>query len=293
MKNYIFYLSVIAGLILVALTGCDPEEPIPAYLTINSMRIFDSSYNYAAFGTSSSKIKDAWVYIDGNLLGIFEIPARFPVLAEGNHAVTIAPGIYENGISATRTRYPLYKSFETVVNFKPGETVAVPDTLNLNYFSSLSYTWYEDFEGNTYSFDSIEGSTAGFIPFNLNNDDPFGGAFSGRFIVNETKNYFIGSCTNDAVDINGFSTAWIELNYKADQRFNVGLRIKKLNDEVVNEYAVTVNSSPEWNKIYINVSKIAGAYPTAKNFKVYIDATLESGRTESSVYLDNIKLIHN
>ena len=284
-------LWITAGFISVIISSCDPEEPIPAYLSINNMILsLDSSQQYATQGTSSSNIKDVWVYIDGDLLGVYELPARFPVLKEGKHTILLGAGIYENGISATRVLYPLYKSFETTVDFIPGETLdRGVDTVN--YFPGISYTLYEDFEGNIFSFDSILPSTTGLDPFNT--DNPFEGNYSAKFVINETNNYFLGACLDSTKDINSFSTAWVELNYKAEQAFEVGLMVQKANNDITKTYALTINGSSEWKKIYINVSDIIGSNPSAKSFRVYIAAALESGRTQSTFYVDNIKLIHN
>lgn len=289
MKFCKLYVWLVIGFLSVVIAGCDPEEQIPAYLTIDSISV--KNLNYASQGTANHNIKDAWVYIDNQLLGVFELPARFPVLAEGSHSVLIGAGILENGISATRVRYPLYTSYEVAAFFKAGETITLPDPVELNYFPTLSYSWYEDFEGNTFSFDSVSGSQAGFIPFN--SDMPFEGNFSGKFKLTEAASYFEGSCTSELIDINGFSSAWVELNYKAEQPFSVGLKVKLPNGTVTSNYVSTVNRSDKWNKIYINVSDVVGRNQSAVNFKVYIAANLEQGRTESVIYVDNIKLIHN
>jgi hypothetical protein len=279
--------ALMAALSVLLLSGCDPEEQIPSYLSVNSMHV---NADYPTQGTSSSNIKDVWVYVDNELLGIYELPARFPVLKEGIHNVLIGAGIYENGISATRTRYPLYRSFSADVDFKPGATVSLPADIEVAYFD-INYTWYEDFEGSIFSFDSAAGSKAGFIA--ANNDDPFEGNFSGKFVLTEANNYFLGECLDSTKDINSFNTAWIELNYKAEQPFEVGLKVKQPDNSIDTEYALTVNRSAAWNKIYINVSDIAGRNSSAKFFKVYITASLESGRSQSVFYIDNLKLIHN
>lgn len=285
-----YYLWAVISILAATISGCDPEEPIPTYISIQNINLV--SNGTTTVGPLSSNIKDAWVYVDNDLLGVFELPARFPVLEEGQHTFRIGAGILENGISATHVRYPLYNYFDTVINCVPGQTIDLANVPTVKYFN-LTATWLEDFEGNTYSFDSVAGSTTGFIPFN--NDNPYEGNFSGKFTLTESKTFFVGACTVDDVnsDINSFGTAWIEMNYKADQPFDVGLRVKKLNDDVIDEYALTVNRSDGWNKIYIHVSTIVGSNPSAKSFKVFIKSTLEAGRTESNIYIDNLKLIHN
>jgi hypothetical protein len=63
--------------------------------------------------------------------------------------------------------------------------------------------------------------------------------------------------------------------------------------QVLLQYALTVNASPSWNKIYINVTDIVRSNSSAAGFKIYITAALDASLTQANIYLDNIKLIHN
>ena len=85
---------------------------------------------------------------------------------------------------------------------------------------------------------------------------------------------------------------FLELNYKAEQPFSVGMKVNTGAD-VKTVYALTVNKSDSWNKIYIDLSKIVNENQTADDFKVYIYAELESGLSQSVIHIDNMKLLHN
>src|SRR5262245_62560163 len=76
----------------------NPEEPLPVYTRVDSIPFSITSANQ---GSGTSSIVDAWVYLDDQLVGAFELPARFPVLAEeGTHTLTVSPGILVNGIKS-------------------------------------------------------------------------------------------------------------------------------------------------------------------------------------------------
>ena len=105
-KNYILVLVILFGF-----NSCSKDEleaTIPSYISIDKFTI---STNYSTQGTSSSNITDAWVYIDNDLVGIFELPAKFPVLKEGNVKIDVYPGIKENGISERRSKYIFYNAY--------------------------------------------------------------------------------------------------------------------------------------------------------------------------------------
>ena len=93
------YIPIVLVLIFTACEVINPDEDIPSFISINE-------FEHTEVGTA--KIVDAWVYIDNDLQGIYPLPNIIPVLKNGEQKRYIAPGIKENGISATRTNYPFY-----------------------------------------------------------------------------------------------------------------------------------------------------------------------------------------
>ena len=67
-------------ILFITATSCEKfsgDQTIPAYLGIDSIYL---STDYNSEGTASQRITDAWVYVDDEFLGAFELPARLPVL---------------------------------------------------------------------------------------------------------------------------------------------------------------------------------------------------------------------
>ena len=79
-------------LIMICILSCNKEESteVPSYLKIDNILLDDNS---------THNITDAWIYIDDNLQGVYELPAHFPLLVTGKHKLRIKAGIKENGIS--------------------------------------------------------------------------------------------------------------------------------------------------------------------------------------------------
>ena len=118
MKQFVAaYLQKIlfGSFLLGCFSGCsvfDPAEEIPSYLHIDAMTLTATGNQ----GSSTSDITDAWVFMDGQLLGGFELPCTIPILAEGAHNFIIRGGVKMNGLSSTRAIYPAWKGWEGVEN---------------------------------------------------------------------------------------------------------------------------------------------------------------------------------
>ena len=95
---------IIALVLITICISCEKEDinEIPSYMTIEEIILNDNS---------THKITDAWVYIDDNLQGVYELPANFPILEEGIHKLRIKAGIKDNGIGGNRIPYPFYSSY--------------------------------------------------------------------------------------------------------------------------------------------------------------------------------------
>src|ERR1044071_5141348 len=119
--------------------GCqvfDPAEDIPSYIHIDSIGLSVNSNE----GTASHAIPDAWVYIDGALLGGYELPVNIPVLKEGTHTILVLSGIKQNGLSTTRAIYPEYQGWDTTVTLTRGQITHLGPIV-VHYFPSTNFEW--------------------------------------------------------------------------------------------------------------------------------------------------------
>ena len=104
-----FCAFLVLSVFAVAFSYCrkfEGSQTIPSYIHIDSITV---NCDYFVYGANTSKITDAWVAIDDDIIGCFELPSTFPVLKKGPHKVSIYGGIKRDGISATRAPYPFYK----------------------------------------------------------------------------------------------------------------------------------------------------------------------------------------
>lgn len=275
------------------------SQEIPAYIHVDA---FSLTTNYEFEGSASHNITDVWLYIDGNLQGCYELPATIPVLERGKHDIILYPGVKLNGISQTRVIYPFYKPY-SVEDFELEEKRVDTMCPSITYYSpdesTIEFEFIEDFERqvmleNAANSDTTIIRTERDSPENwndeFNNSHYSGYVWLGVTDSNDTIDYFciLSDEYHDLPDQG--NSIILEMDYKSNEIFQVGLRAKISGEEIFPLY--NVNPSPDkWNKIYLNLGPRITDTPEASWFKFYISGSTDPGK-EAEYYFDNIKLIY-
>lgn len=239
-------------------------------------------------GSNSHKITDLWYYVNGQFKGVFPVGGVMPIVATGNTEITLFAGIKNNGISATRIPYPLFKSITINQNIEAGKSYTV--TPEFEYNTGAFFYYCDDFSGvgsfftsvgdsavsNTKDFDITKsfGGTGGSLFMSMSDSKP-----TARIL--QTTPYFLPS---------GGETIYLELNYKCNQPFTVGVIGGNFTSNPEERTALTVNRSYEWNKIYIQLTNVVSTLPVYSDYKVFIHAKKQVATPE--IYIDNVKLIY-
>lgn len=288
MKNYIILLG------LLTLMCCkDQPEQIPAYLTIEPFTV------NAQGDASWHKITDGWIYVNGEYLGAYNLPATVPFLVDGPGEVWLYPGIKENGILASPNIYPLLTRWESkTVQFNPGEkTIVKPDT---RYDQSAVFPFgigRGDFDGgSSIVLENRDDDPA--TSFSITSD----GAFAGKCVLMQvdTAHPLIQIATEkvSGLPVTGSPEVWLEMHYKSDQPFYLSLLYSSNGgtESVYNVFAF--NPSADWNKIYLNLSDPL-MQTAASDYRLYFQVPLprdpNSGKytqSQGTVRIDNIRLAH-
>jgi hypothetical protein len=279
MRGYL--LLFLCGLIF--LLSCKKDAlnaPAASFLLVSAVSVNTTS---AVQGSNSHKITDMWYYVNGEFKGVFPVGSVMPIVATDNAEITLFAGIKNNGISATRTPYQFYKAVSYIQALLPGKTYTISPEFEYTSNAIFYYQQPQNFDSSVSQFEP-QGDSAYFRTVDPNKT--FGGTGGSIFMsMSDTKptskmvqsiNYFLPA---------GGTTIYLELNYKCNQTFVVGV----IGDDFDERGAITVNSSAEWNKIYIQLTGIVSAQPLHLGYKVFIKATKEVNIPE--IYIDNIKLI--
>ena len=148
--RYIFLFGIV--LLLFSCKKFNGSQEIPAYLKIEPWTL---TTNYDVEGAATEAITDAWVYVNGNYLGCYELKshtdghyAMVPILEKGEKTIHLYPGVKQNGRSSTRIQYPFYRPYKFGISLNPGEIQTVAPSTSYYSVDSTSVTFKlkEDFE---------------------------------------------------------------------------------------------------------------------------------------------------
>ncbi|HKR03339.1 MAG TPA: hypothetical protein VJY62_01780 [Bacteroidia bacterium] len=289
-RNSLLYLYSIlpSFLILLFLQGCNiinPAEPVPGYIRIEKFSITPTP----ALGTDSSKITDVFVYIDAKFQGSYQLPAQFPVIENGEHEMIFFAGIIVNGISNTRTDYPFYDPHQQTVTLEPGKIITINPVVQ--YADNVVAPWLESFETAALSLVKGSGTAIEIVKLPSGDANNFEG-ISGAVYLDGSQTHFQVVTDTSYILPKGNSGVFLELNYKCNNSFTVGL-VAVSSSSPYSIPIVTLKSKATWNKVYIELESTIMAVADANYFKIYLEAYKESGVTNAEFYFDNFKLLHN
>ena len=313
-RKFTLYAFLVLAVFSVVFASCrkfEGSQTIPAYIHIESI-VVDSLTDYFTYGATTSKITDAWVYVDDDPVGCFELPATFPVLKHGPHKVTVYGGIMSNGIAAARATYPFYKPQiyaslnlveDSIINLQPV----------LNYYpigGGVEKGWMEDFEtANTLL--PVAGSDTSII--RINGSEAWHSAnsfYSGKIVLPpDSLDFTVATADEYSFHTGYLQYCMVEMDYNCNDAFFVGVMYYK-NYQLVKHPLLriqptdTVNDMPQrWNKIYVNIGPIMNENVTASYFKIYFTSDLSvapvygepdyvQANKQRYYYFDNLKLFY-
>ena len=96
----------------------------------------------------------------------------------------------------------------------------------------------------------------------------------------------------DWVSIAPTSVSYLEMHYKCDQPFLIGLIGEKISGDLEAQI-IYINPSATWNKIYVSLGTGVRALNPALGYKLFFGSTLGDGVQSANFYFDNLKLVHD
>jgi hypothetical protein len=282
---------------LSTFSSCDTEEPIPSYVYISNIGL-DTDVEQ---GSNSHDIVDGWVYCDGILIGVFELPVRVPILQAGEHTITVVPGIKKNGLFNERVTYPFYSPFEQKLDLIPSAIDTILPVVR--YRNNITFSWLEDFEDNAISVEKSGSNTTTdsmFVtsdPVHVFNYDGIENKYSGQVDIPSEFQIF-ENATVQLYDLpRKGGEVYLELDFKCNTEFTVGVYPVTGNFingvPIVNFYSTEDDQGEmQWKKAYVSLKEdINNPEYAGATFRVFFNAQT-NGSNEKQLFFDNIKLIH-
>lgn len=311
-RKYTLLSAFGIALLAVNLVSChkfEGSQKVPSYIRIDSISV-DPQTDYFTFGANTHKITDAWVHVDDQLIGVYELPATFPVLKKGRHKVAIYGGIMVDGRSPARDRYPFYKPviFQDV-NLVEDSIVKLNPVVN--YYpigEGTNVAWIEDFENaNTMMSDATSDTSL----FRISGSEAWHSSnsfWSGKVeLPSDSLDFCISTIEEFEFykDMDGVYCL-LEMDYNCNDTFFVGMQYYS-DYELVSRPLVKITPTDKnhekpqkWNKIYINIGPKINEDDKISYFKIYFTSDLTTKydlgyhpiNEPRYYYFDNLKLLY-
>lgn len=281
--------SILASFLL----SCKPdqEEGIPAYIKIDTLK---SDLDYATQGSNSHNFTEAWVLVDGQLQGIYSVPALFPVLETGTRDILIRPGIKRNGAAAGRLDHPHFQNLVyNAQSLRIGDTLVLEPSFELNTGITV---WFEDFEEAGFKFTNTDNTDTNLVRIE-NDPNVFEGIGSGyAYLLNDQQSFSFFTTENFKFRFG--TPVYLEFDYKMAGFFKISLLVHNSNGgdnlRTVLFVAPKLDDSgnPIYNKIYISLSEIIATEVNATSFDIVFQGFTDIGQTNVPFFIDNVKVLY-
>lgn len=281
------YYSLFVCLLAIFSTSCkkDKKAQIPSYLSIDKIQVKDSAGNLISSGDL-----DAWVYINDQFKGAFELPVRIPVLEKGPRRVDIRTGVAENGIYDLKVIYPFYKTYSEVVDFELEQIHKISPVVTYAENAKINTAWAgADFEGGINLNRSFKSDTILYQEANNSGISTLGDYVGSYYLTDE--NYIFEAYTDPFSDIpRSNPDIWMEMDYKSDELVSVGV----YRGDDFSDIEVIVHFRPQssWKKVYVKLAAGILSKPNASQYRLFIHTQKMSGLPVSKTSIDNVKLLH-
>lgn len=274
MRMKFSFTCLLLSLLLLGFSTCKktPNDGVPFYMSMANPRVVNPD-------DTSEAISDVWVEANSSNLGAYELPAFFPVLLEDQVSFTVTAGIYQTGQSQDRVPYPFYEPDTFTITAKRGEKYT--HTPVFRYKNGTHITFNETFETSN-DYDSLTYTTGSNVRF---------GAQCGVLTVNMADSDKIATQKYNNFTATAGDEVWLEVDYKSDVPFWVGLNGMYNNGSPTQVPVLFVLARNDWKKLYLKLTEVIGQ-TNANSYAVYFEAIKPVGSAGGSVYLDNIKLVH-
>lgn len=282
----------VVPLLLIGLASCKKDGQVPSFVRLSPPKVKTAD----GLVEIPSNITDMWVFANGAPLGVWQADRRIPVLEKGITSLQVIAGVRRNGIASDRIQYPFLATFNQDITLREGSEVEVQPVFN--YYDE-AFPFNEGFEDAGLKLTTTDGDTA-FYRFNAAQpgeaEDVLTGVQSGGILLDPSHDLFRAVSSSDQYFPNGSLNAFLEVDYRSDTRFLVGVKFA-LGGQSYTIPLVYVsptklsNGMMPWKHVYVDLGSGWGTSGTILR-QFYIEAALENGATSAKITLDNVKVVY-
>ena len=286
MRKLYFFLPL-----LFLLTTCGKNNPDPSWLQINTWTL-NANPNYGGSeGSLNHNISEAWVYVNDEIMGVFQLPCKIPILKAGTFNIKIMPAIKNNGIASTKKIYPFLEIYEITGTLVQNQTLVLSPVTK--YKDNISFT-IEDFEDINSSLIPDPNTSATTYQLSNTNLEWFNGNYYAKINLNAVDSSWVAYTTWTSYIAKG-KDAYLEVDYHTTNTIVTELiEISPSGTVPRINYGMNAQdpSSVTWKKIYFDLKELIAAGASGAYFEQGFVAALDAGKTDTEIWIDNIKLVH-
>lgn len=288
-------LAIVA---VISMSACVKNNPDPSWLEVTEWTLLENVDPDLIEGELTHNLTEAWVYIDDQVIGVFEVPFKIPILKSGNVNIKIFPAIKNNGISATKKIYPFLQPYTVYAELVQNETLTLhPETF---YMSSTNF-FIENFEDASIMIESDLNYPGSFI---IESDPAILGEFNNTSYLrvnldNTADTIWVANTNFSSIlgsDLPRGRDVYLEIDYYNTNSIITGLLAVSPTSTKTN-WNIQMNAQNptdvKWKKIYIDLRELISNSEPDALFEHIFQATIDEGDSEGYIILDNIKIVHN
>lgn len=283
--KFLKYITII--IISISLFhSCADQVDIPSFVRLDEIYVDSTSYD--SVGTTDHRIEYAWMYINNNLQGVYKLPFLVPVQNYGEVDVEIRAGVpqlQEVG-GAGAVEYPFYTIWKGKTTLTMNDTSVLKPTIRYKPGKLIQYK--DDFELLVSPNNLFQKYSADGVVEYINNEVvAYEGQGYGEMLLLDGESEVVMANLQLWNIPKTADAYYIEMNYKCNSLFTVGIQTIEHARDVVSYY-----SSSEWKKVYINVTSAVKNLPGA-GVRVYFK--IKRGAEETGpkwLLIDNFKFIY-
>ncbi|WP_107040097.1 hypothetical protein [Brumimicrobium mesophilum] len=277
--------------ISIILFSCKKEATDASWLKIDKWVLTANPNAQNNTGELSHDLSQVFVNMDGKSLGVFELPAKIPIIGDGDHEFVILPGIINNGISETKKRYPFMEPYNGTINLIKNDTVSL--NLPTQYYNSIKFL-IEDFESPSMQLEVSTESTATIG----RNDNPsilqWGNKY-GEVLLTDSAASISFVTTFETVLPKLATEVYLEFDYMNSNSLLTSVLSYGNGNYYSDPYILLTSQDPNkafWKHAYIDLKEIISFRQTTPINEAGFQIVLDEGETSTYFYIDNIKLVY-
>lgn len=286
--QYSGFLLVLLPFLMISCDIINPPEQIPSYVAADSAIL---QTNTTTQGSNAHYISDAWLYVDKELIGVFEMPFSVPVLAAGAQSIEVQAGIKKNGVAASRVVYPYFTKYKLDTVLTEAQILNI--TPRFSYNENVTFALIEDFEDLGIAFEVSSQSDTNITI--VSDEQAFQGN-SMHFALDSVRSVFEAR-TTELYELPYNRQVYLEMCFKTTDYVTFGMFARKYSGGAEVEVRIpiiTLNPTERWKTIYVSLTETINSNPSAYDFRLYFTCARSADQENeiTEVFIDNIKLLY-